>query len=117
MTAQKTNHRTKLFVIDGGPFGITVSIITGPFSIFSANAGERISYMFEGRGTMYSPGGTASGRSASLSLSSFGTLVKSLLCHPGKAMWIAALATKTITDDSRMGSQSAESPVMMSSSG
>src|SRR5256885_17182394 len=107
----------RLFVIDGGPFGIAVSISTGPFAIFSANAGVRISCMFVGRGAMYSPGGTASGRSASLSLSSFGALVKSLLCHQGKAMWITVLAAKTITEDSRIGSHSAESPVMTASSG
>src|SRR5208283_2485033 len=35
-----------------------------------------------------------------------------LLCHHGNAMWRMKLATKTNTDDSRMGSQRAWTTVM-----
>src|SRR6266704_5024781 len=56
----------------------------------------------------------ASGRSASITRSSFGSLGSSLLCQ-GNTVWMTELSTKTSTDDSRIGSHSAESPTMTTS--
>jgi len=41
-----------LLAIDIMPFGITVRIATGPFFNLSRYSGERISCMFEQRGSM-----------------------------------------------------------------
>ena len=38
--------------IDHGPFGITVSIITGPAFIFAANSGVLSSALLDARGTI-----------------------------------------------------------------
>jgi len=49
------NHCTRFFPIAGRPegtLGITVSTIIGPFLIFSANSGDRISSLLDGRGIM-----------------------------------------------------------------
>ena len=52
MARQYANQSPRLLPIDGGPLGITVRIITGPFCIFSAKAGDPMSSRLDGRGTM-----------------------------------------------------------------
>src|SRR5579863_8846061 len=51
-TAQYMNHRIRFRPIDVEPFGMTVTTMTGPFFILSANSGVRISWLLDGRGIM-----------------------------------------------------------------